>query len=151
MIEFLLTLMVDFGLISADYKHKKSLENEEKKVGRRKPLKRFFGQPTLIVFFIPIFLTATISIIYFNYKDRVSNVRDTKLEMSQILTRIQSYESKKLQIYSIDTLIKGRPLLITWKTDSWGTAYRLVKNKDISIHSAGRDKTFGTSDDLFSK
>ena len=151
MIEFLLTLLVDFGLISVDYKHKKSIEIEEKEEGKRKPFKKFFGQPTSIVIFISIFLTATISIIYFSYKDRVLNVRDTELEMSQIFTRIQSYESKNLQIQSINDLIKSRPLLKTWKTDSWGTAYRLVKSNGFSVHSAGRDRKFGTSDDLFSK
>ncbi|WP_405225887.1 hypothetical protein [Dokdonia sp. Asnod1-B02] len=71
--------------------------------------------------------------------------------MAKILNRIHSYESKNLQIVSIDTLINGRPLLITWKTDSWGTAYRLVKSNGFSVHSAGRDRKFGTSDDLFSK
>lgn len=151
MLELLLTILIDFGLISADYKHKKSIEIEEKEEGKRKPFKKFFGQPTFIVIFISIFLPATISIIYFSYKDRVLNVRDTEHEMAQILTRIHSYESKNLQIPSIDTLINSRPLLKTWKTDSWGTAYRLVRSNGFSVHSAGRDKKFGTSDDLFSK
>ncbi|WP_162533640.1 hypothetical protein [Dokdonia sp. Dokd-P16] len=142
---------MDYGLISADYKHKKSIENEEIEEDKRKPFKKFFGQPTFIVIFISIFLPATISIIYFSYKDQVLNVQDTKHEMAQILTRIHSYKSKNLQILSIDNLINGRPLLKTWKTDSWGTAYRLVRSNGFAVHSADRYRKFGTSDNLFSK
>ncbi|MCB0447489.1 MAG: hypothetical protein KDD03_08250, partial [Gelidibacter sp.] len=64
MIELILSTLAEFGLIREDYKHQKRISKKEKEDGIKRPIQKYFMQPSALMF-IAVLVVGSISAILF--------------------------------------------------------------------------------------
>jgi hypothetical protein len=140
MIELILITLAEFGLIRGDYKHRKRVSKKEKEDGIKRPIQKYFFQPSSIILISVLIIGSISAFLFFTYQ-RTSVFHDkTKKEISEMSDRMGNW-NENLGKYptELDELIGNNPMRQSWKKDAWNRV------------SAGLDGEFGTKDDIKSE
>ena len=155
MIEAILAMLAEFRLFHEDDKHQKRVSKKEKKDGIKRPIQKFFLQPSLLLF-TGIFVIGSISaILFFTYQRKSVFPEKTKKEISEMSDRMENWK-ENLGKYptGLNELIGNSPLRQDWAKDAWNREYefKITENgKGFLITSAGSDGKFNTDDDIKSE
>ncbi|MDO6471857.1 type II secretion system protein GspG [Maribacter sp. 1_MG-2023] len=155
MIELILSTLAEFGLIHEDYKHRKRISKKEKEDGVKRPIQKYFLQPSSIMV-ISLLLVGSISAFLFFGYQRTSIYPDkTEKEIAEISERMENW-NEKFGKYPTDLneLIGNSPLRQDWKKDAWNREYEFKVTENgqrFLITSAGSDGKFKTEDDIKSE
>ncbi|MEA1787730.1 type II secretion system protein GspG [Arenibacter sp. GZD96] len=155
MIELILSTLAEFGLIRVDYKHKKRISKKEKEDGIKRPIQKYFMQPSALMLIAVLVIGSLSAILFFTYQRTSVFPEKTEKEISEISERMESW-NKKFGKYPMDLneLIGNSPLRQEWNKDAWNREYefKITENgKGFLITSAGSDGKFKTEDDIKSK
>ncbi len=155
MIALILSTLAEFGLIHEDYKHRKRISKKEKEDCTKRPIQKYFLQPSSIMV-ISLFVVGSISMfLFFGYQRTSVYPNKTKKEIAEMTERMKSW-NEKFGKYPTDLneLIGNSPLRQDWKKDAWNREYKykIIKNgQGFLITSAGLDGKFETEDDIKSE
>ena len=155
MIELILSTLAEFGLIREDYKHRKRISKKEKEDGTKRPIQKYFLQPSSIMVISFLVVGSISAFLFFGYQ-RTSNYPDkTEKEIAEMSERMENW-NEKFGKYPTDLneLIGNSPLRQDWKKDAWNREYEFTiteNGKAFLITSAGSDGKFHTKDDIKSK
>ncbi len=152
MIELILSTLAEFGLIREDYKHQKRITKKEKEDGIKRPIQKYFMQPSALMFISVLVIGSLSAILFFTYQRKSVFPKKTKNEISEMSDRMENW-NKNLGKYptELNELIGNSPLRQGWKKDAWNREYefKITENRQgFLITSAGSDGKFGTEDDI---
>jgi len=152
MIELILSTLAEFGLIREDYKHQKRITKKEKEDGIKRPIQKYFMQPSALMFICVLVIGSLSAILFFTYQRKSVFPKKTKNEISEMSDRMENW-NKNLGKYptELNELIGNSPLRQGWKKDAWNREYefKITENgQGFLITSAGSDGKFGTEDDI---
>ena len=155
MIKIILSTLAEFGLIREDYKHQKKISKKEKEDGIKRPIQKYFLQPSVLILIAVVVIGSLSAILFFTYQKTSVFPEKTKKEISEMKDRMENW-NKNLGQYptELNELIGNNPLRQDWKKDAWNREYKfmITKNgKSFLITSAGSDGKFGTKDDITSE
>ena len=155
MIELILSTLAEFELIREDYKHQKEIRKKEKEDGIKRPIQKYFLQPSVLILNAVVVIGSLSAILFFTYQKTSVFPEKTKKEISEMKDRMENW-NKNLGQYptELNELIGNNPLRQDWKKDAWNREYKfmITKNgKGFLITSAGSDGKFGTKDDITSE
>jgi general secretion pathway protein G len=155
MIELILSTLAEFGLIREDYKHQKRISKKEKEDGIKRPIQKYFMQPSALMFVAVLVIGSISAILFFTYQRKSVFPEKTKKEITEMSERMENW-NENLGQYPTDLneLIGNSPLRQDWKKDAWNREYEFTimeNGKGFLITSAGSDGKFGTEDDIKSK
>ena len=155
MIELILSILAEFGLIHQDYKHRKRISKKEKADGIKRPIEKYFLQPSSIIVISVLVIGSISSFLFFSYQRTFIFPEKTKKEIVEITQRMEKWK-EKFGIYPNDLkeLIGNNPMRQEWKTDSWNRPYQYSVTENGTVFlivSAGSDGMFKTEDDISSK
>ncbi|WP_421978520.1 type II secretion system protein GspG [Roseivirga seohaensis] len=147
----LIEILVEIGLLRADFKHLKKTQQQQALTGNKTPLKKYLFQPTMIVFYALIGISIIVAILVVAGADKRS-LKKTVTEMEEIKVSLNEWR-KIFQRYpvSLEKLTEGKPLKKDWLTDEWGNNYNYKTTEDgmnYTISSFGPDRIPGNSDDI---
>ncbi len=151
MIEIIVSILVELGLIREDWKHRKRIKQKEDKDGKQRPFQKYMLQPSVLSIVLFFGIMSVITVLYFEYQARVVYPKITVKEISQIREGIEdwhdAYGSYPL---TLEELIGNHPMQQSWKDDAWHRPYRylLEDGTKVVIVSAGPDGQFNTKDDI---
>ena len=155
MIEFILSTLAEFGLIREDYKHHKKISKKEKEDGIKRPIQKYFLQPSSIMVIAFLAVGSLSAILFFNYQRTSIFPEKTQKEISEMSDRMENWNKKFGQYPTeLNELIGNSPMRQNWVKDAWNHPYEYTiteKGKGFLITSAGSDGKFGTEDDIKSK
>ena len=155
MIELILSTLAEFGLIREDYKHQKRVTKKEKEDGIKRPIQKYFMQPSALMFIALLVIGSLSAILFFTYQRTSVFPEKTEKEISEMRERMESWNEKFGKYPTdINELIGNSPLRQDWKKDAWNQDYEfaITKNgKYFLITSAGSDGKFHTEDDIKSE
>ena len=152
MLASLIDILIDIGLISADYRKYRKVKKKNKELEKKGIKKKYVLYPSakFTLIFLGIVLPVWIGFIFLRSKNIKINV--TKSEMTEISESLKSYRSETgVFPENLNDLIGNRPLRKTWTKDAWGIDYNYYKSEDgtgFKLTSSGKDKKLGTKDDL---
>lgn len=152
MIESILSILVDIGLIRKDYKHRKKIREQEAKKGIKRPIKKYLMQPSFLIAIGIIGSVIVGKLLYTSLRTTSPKESQTLNELKQIEVKLAKWNSQ-LGHYpnSLKELIGNNPLRRGWDKDAWNLPYKyeVSENKnDFLLISAGSDSQFDTEDDL---
>lgn len=155
MIELILSTLAEFGLIREDYKHQKRITKKEKEDGIKRPIQKYFMQPSALMFLSVLIIGSISAILFFTYQRKSVFPEKTKKEILEMSDRMENWK-ENLGKYptELNELIGNSPLRQDWKKDDWNREYEftIIENeKKFLITSAGSDGKFGTEDDIKSE
>ena len=155
MIQAILELLAYFKLFHEDDKHQKRVTKKEQEDGIKRPLQKFFLQPSLLLFSSIWVIGILSAILFFTYQRTSIFPKKTEKEISEMIDRMENW-NEKFGKYpeELNELIGNNPLRQDWKKDAWGREYKFTiteNGKGFSITSAGSDGKFGTEDDIKSE
>ena len=153
MLELILSTLAEFGLIREDYKHRKRISKKEKEDGIKKPIQKYFLQPSSIMVLSILIIGSLSAFLFFSYQRASIFPEKTKKEIAEMSDRMEKW-NEKFGKYPTDLneLIGNSPIRQEWKKDSWNRPYQFsVKENGFLIVSAGSDGQFGTKDDIKSE
>jgi hypothetical protein len=152
MIEIILSALAEFGLIREDYKHQKRITKKEKKDGIKRPIQKYFMQPSALIFIFVLVIVSISAILFFSYQRKSIFPEKTKKEISEMSDRMEHWnENSGKYPTELNELIGNSPLRQNWKKDAWNREYEFTiteNGKGFLITSAGSDGQFGTEDDI---
>jgi hypothetical protein len=152
MIEIILSALAEFGLIREDYKHQKRITKKEKKDGIKRPIQKYFMQPSALIFIFILVIVSISAILFFSYQRKSIFPEKTKKEISEMSDRMEHWnENSGKYPTELNELIGNSPLRQNWKKDAWNREYEFTiteNGKGFLITSAGSDGQFGTEDDI---
>ncbi|PIA78517.1 hypothetical protein BFR04_03000 [Gaetbulibacter sp. 4G1] len=152
MIELILSTLAEFGLIREDYKHQKRISKKEKEDGIKRPIQKYFMQPSALVFISVLVIGIISAFLFFTYQRKSVFPEKTKKEISEMSERMENWNDN-LGKYptKLNELIGNSPLRQDWKKDAWNREYEFTimeNGEGFLIISAGSDGKFGTEDDI---
>ena len=152
MIELILSTLAELGLIREDYKHQKRITKKEKEDGIKRPIQKYFMQPSALMFLSVIVIGSISAILFFTYQRKSIFPEKTKKEILEMSDRMENWK-ENLGKYptELNELIGNSPLRQDWKKDAWNREYEFTiteNGKGFLITSAGSDGKFGTKDDI---
>jgi general secretion pathway protein G len=155
MIELILSTLAEFGLIREDYKHQKRISKKEKEDGIKRPIQKYFMQPSALMIIAVLVIGSLSAVLFFTYQRTSVFPEKTKKEISEMSDRMENW-NENLGYYPTDLneLIGNSPLRQDWKKDSWDRKYEFTimeNGKGFLITSAGSDGKFHTEDDIKSE
>ena len=153
--DLILQILFELGLIREDRRHRKKMDELEKKTGKPQRMRRYFLRPTVIVF-SSIFL---LGLVYFMSRlwiqRHVINPRETRRELKIISERLEKWKEVYGQYpASLEQITVGRPLDNDLLLDAWNREYRYFitsSGEKFVLVSSGVDGEFDTRDDLSEK
>lgn len=155
MIELILSTLAEFGLIREDYKHKKRISKKEKEDGIKRPIQKYFMQPSALMFIAVLVIGSLSAILFFTYQRTSVFPEKTEKEISEMSDRMENWNEKFGKYPTeLNELIGNSPLTQDWKKDAWNREYefKITENgKGFLITSAGSDGKFHTEDDIKSE
>jgi|TARA_R110002110_G_scaffold208363_2_gene420680 general secretion pathway protein G len=155
MIELILSTLAEFGLIREDYKHQKRISKKEKEDGIKRPIQKYFMQPSALILIAVLVIGSLSAILFFTYQRTSVFPEKTEKEISEISDRMENWNEKFGQYPTeLNELIGNSPLRQDWKKDAWNRPYGFTiteNGKGFLITSAGSDGKFGTEDDIKSE
>jgi len=155
MIELILSTLAEFGLIREDDKHQKRITKKEKEDGIKRPIQKYFMQPSALMYISVLVIVSISAILFFTYQRKSVFAEKTKREISEMSDRMENW-NKNLEKYptELNELIGNSPIRQDWKKDAWNREYEftIIENGNgFLITSAGFDGKFGTEDDIKSE
>ncbi len=152
MIELILSTLAEFGLIREDYKHQKRISKKEKEDRIKRPIQKYFMQPSALVFISVLVIGIISAFLFFTYQRKSVFPEKTKKEISEMSERMENWNDN-LGKYptKLNELIGNSPLRQDWKKDAWNREYEFTimeNGEGFLIISAGSDGKFGTEDDI---
>ena len=155
MIEIILSILAEFGLIREDYKHRKRVSKKEKEDGVKRPIKKYFLQPSLIMLIGVLVIGSLSAFLFFSYQRTYILPKKTEKEISEMSAKMESW-NENLGKYptELNELIGNSPIRQSWEKDAWNRPYKYTiteNGKGFLITSAGSDGKFGTEDDIKSE
>ena len=152
MLEFILGMLIELGLLREDDKHHKRIREKEKSDGVHRRFQKYFLQPSTIIVVSILSIAIFGSFIFFSHQKISVHPIKTKEELSEMHLRAEKWH-KKFGRYptDINELIGNNPTRQNWKEDAWNRPYRylLLNNaKKLQIISSGIDGQFETEDDI---
>lgn len=152
MLELILTTLAEFGLIREDYKHQKRISKKEKEDGIKRPIQKYFLQPSALMIISVIVIGSVSAFLFFTYQRSSIFPEKTKAELTEMTEWIKKW-NEKYGHYPTDLnqAIGNSPMKQGWKTDSWNQPYKYTKTDNgqgFLIISAGSDGQFDTDDDI---
>ncbi len=155
MIEIILSTLAEFGLIRKDYKHRKRISKQEKEDGIKRPIQKYFLQPSLIMLIVVLVIGSLSAFLFFSYQRTYIFPKKTKKEISEMSDRMKSL-NENIGKYptELNELIGNSPIKQSWKKDAWNRPYKYTiteNGKGFLITSAGSDGKFGIEDDIKSE
>jgi len=152
MMETILELFVDLGLLREDYKHHKKITKKEKEDGRKRHFQRYFLQPSSVLVIAILLIGSISAIIFFTYQRTSIYPEKTKKELLEMTSWIEK-RKEKFGKYpeDLNEMIGNNPIRKHWANDAWGRPYKYVitnEGKEYLLISAGSDGKFETEDDL---
>ena len=155
MIELILSTLAEFGLIREDYKHQKRISKKEKEDGIKRPIQKYFMQPSALMLIAVLIIGSLSAILFFTYQRTSVFPEKTEKEISEMSNRMENWNEKFGKYPTeLNELIGNSPLRQEWKKDAWNREYEFTiteNGKGFLITSAGSDGKFGTKDDIKSK
>lgn len=155
MIELILSTLAEFGLIREDYKHKKRISKKEKEDGIKRPIQKYFMQPSALMLIAVLVIGSFSAILFFTYQRTSVFPEKTEKEISEMSERMENWNEKFGKYPTeLKELIGNSPLRQDWKKDAWNREYKftIIENGNgYLITSAGSDGKFGTEDDIKSE
>ena len=152
MIEFILTILAEFGLIREDFKHHKKITKIEKEDGIKRPLQRYFLQPSSIMVISVLIIGSIGALLFFGYQRTSIFPEKTEKEITEMSDRMEKWNEKFGKYpFDLKELIGNSPIRQNWAKDSWNRPYEYSvseNGKRFLIVSAGSDGQFGTEDDI---
>ena len=120
MIELILSTLAEFGLIREDYKHQKQISKKEKEDGIKRPIQKYFLQPSVLILIAVVVIGSLSAILFFTYQKTSVFPEKTKKEISEMKDRMENW-NKNLGQYptELNELIGNNPLRQDWKKDAW--------------------------------
>lgn len=155
MIELILDLLIDIGLINADYKHRKQLRKKEKEDGVPRPFRKRFLQPSVLVTVCSAITAIVLVASFFMYQHFKVYPQKTEKEIVAISDKIQGWKQKYGHYpKDLSQLIGNNPIRQEWKNDIWNRTYKykvIHNGTAFLLQSAGADGKFDTQDDITNK
>lgn len=153
MIELILSILMELGLIREDYKHQKRIKKKEKKDGIKRPVQKYLLQPSTLVYIAALVIVSLCAFLFFTHQRTSVFLKETEKEISEMSDRMESWNERFGQYpMDLNELIGNSPIQQKWKKDAWNQAYKYtLSEKGFSIISAGFDGKFETEDDIKSK
>jgi type II secretory pathway pseudopilin PulG len=155
MIELILSTLAEFGLIREDYKHKKRISKKEKEDGIKRPIQKYFMQPSALMLIAVLVIGSLSAILFFTYQRTSVFPEKTEKEISEMRERMENWNEKFGKYPTeLNELIGNSPLRQDWKKDAWNREYEFTITENgngFLITSAGSDGKFGTKDDIKSE
>jgi general secretion pathway protein G len=155
MIELILSTLAEFGLIREDYKHQKRISKKEKEDGIKRPIQKYFMQPSALMLIAVLVIGSLSAILFFTYQRTSVFPEKTEKEISEMSKRMENWNEKFGKYPTeLNDLIGNSPLRQDWKKDAWNREYEftIIENGNgFLITSAGSDGKFGTEDDIKSE
>jgi len=155
MVELILSILLEFGLIREDYKHQKRVSKKEKEDGKKRSFQKYVLMPGSIMKITVIVIVSLSAFLFFFYQRKFVFPKKTEKEISEMSERINNW-NENLGKYpnELNELIGNNPVRQEWKKDAWNRDYKYVVNENgngFLIISAGSDGQFGTEDDIKSQ
>ncbi|MFD0843578.1 type II secretion system protein GspG [Flaviramulus multivorans] len=155
MIQAILELLAYFKLFHEDDKHQKRVTKKEQEDGIKRPIQKFFLQPSLLLFAGVLIIVSLSAFLFFTYQRTSIFPKKTEKEISEMSERMENWNEKFGKYPSeLNELIGNSPLRQDWKKDAWNREYefKITENgKGFLITSAGSDGKFHTEDDIKSE
>jgi len=152
MIELILSTLAEFGLIREDYKHRKRVNKKEKEDGIKRPIQKYFLQPSSIMVIAVLVIGSLSAFLFFSYQRKSIFPEKTEKEISEMTDRMENWNEKLGQYPTeLNELIGNSPIRQGWAKDAWNRPYKYAiteNGKGFLITSAGYDGQFGTEDDI---
>lgn len=152
MIEFIVEILIDVGLIRSDYKHHRSVERKEKEDGKKRTFQKYFLKPSVIVILSTFLIGITLISLYNLYQTIYILPKKTQREISEIADSIENWKEKYGSFpKDFETLISNHPMRQDWYNDAWDRPYIYeidMNSESFKIKSSGRDGIFNTEDDI---
>ena len=120
MIESIVAILVDIGLISEDYKHRKGITKREQKDGVKRSFQKYFLQPSILIAVGSIAVLSIIGFVFIIYQQSNIYPEKTKKEILRISDRLEEW-NEKFGNYPInlEELIGANPIQKQWEVDAW--------------------------------
>ena len=155
MLELILSTLAEFGLIREDYKHRKRISEKEKEDGTKRPIQKYFLQPSSIMVISFLIVGSLSAFLFFTYQRTSIYPDKTEKEIAEMTERMESWNEKSGKYPTdLNELIGNSPLRQDWKKDAWNREYefKVTENgQGYLITSAGSDGKFNTEDDIKSQ
>ena len=84
MIELILSILADFGIILGDFKHRRKVSKKEAKDGNKRPFQKYLLQPSSIAIILIFVIGNIIGFVFFSYQGNSVLPKETKKEISEI-------------------------------------------------------------------
>ncbi len=152
MIELLLELFIDIGLLRKDFKHHKKVSKKEKLEGKKSPFKKYVLQPSTKIY-VSVIISICIGVfVCFSYQSRFIFPESTEKELAVISKRIHQWH-QRFGAYPNDlkVLIGHSHTRQKWYKDAWRNPYQYTvtnNGKGFLIMSSGSDGKMYTKDDI---
>ena len=151
----LIEILINFGFIRSDYKHRKKISEEEKKEKTKRPFQKYFLQPSILFIISAVIIGSAGFYIFFRYQQNSSFPEKTEKEITEITIRLNDWK-EKFGSYpeKLNEIIGQNPMRKTWIKDKWNRSYKYsISNngENFLIISAGTDGQFDTEDDIKSE
>ena len=155
MIELILSILAEFGLIREGYKHQKRISKKEREDGTKRPIQKYFMQPSALILIAVLIIGSISAILFFTYQRTSVFPNKTKKEIHEMSKRMENW-NEKFGKYpkELSELIGNSPIRQGWKKDAWNREYQFEitnNGKGFLITSAGSDGKFKTEDDIKSQ
>lgn len=152
MLEIILSTLAEFGLIREDYKHRNKISKLEKEDGIKRPVLKYFLQPSVKILFAVLIIGNISAFLFFSYQRKNVFPERTQSQIAEMSDFMKSW-NKNIGRYPTDLkeLIGNNPLRQSWHRDAWNREYQFTimeNGKVFLIVSAGADGIFGTDDDI---
>lgn len=152
MIELILTTLAEFGLIRENYKHQKRISKKEKEDGIKRPIQKYFFQPSVFILIAVIIIVSLSAFLFFTYQRTSVFPKKTEKELTEMNDSMEKWHEKFGHYPTeLTELIGNNPIRQDWIKDAWNRPYKYTvseNGKGFSIISAGADGRFGTEDDI---
>ncbi|WP_282050124.1 hypothetical protein [Maribacter aquivivus] len=111
MIELILSTLAEFGLIREDYIHQKRISKKEKKDGKKRPIQKYFLQPSSIMIILYLVVGSISAFLFFSYQRTSIYPDKTKKEIAEMSHRMENW-NENLGKYptELNELIGNSPL-----------------------------------------
>ena len=127
MIQTIILVLVELGLLREDLKHHRKISNKEKENGIKRPFYKYFLQPSSIVLIFVFVIAILSSFLFFNYQSKFIFPKKTKKEIEEMSDRMENW-NENLGRYPIDLneLIGDNPTRQGWRKDAWNRVYKFT-------------------------
>lgn len=151
MIEPIIGLLIDLGILRADFRHYNRVKNKELEDGKSRFFSKYFLQPSVLGALVFVGLSLIVGVFIVSGSDD-RKASHTMKEMIEIKENLEEWRTGYgFYPTELEEVVRARPLRREWLRDEWGQLYDYkisTGGEGVSLTASGPYHVFSTADDL---